>query len=92
VVGGLAFYTGRRITLLEVPGFVPPTYLSGKSHAMFLPRDEFQRRWRAGEPFVMVGNPQLVRDAPTEIVPAPSRVVFQSHDQWALTNVPAAGP
>jgi 4-amino-4-deoxy-L-arabinose transferase-like glycosyltransferase len=92
VVGGLAFYTGRTVTLLEVPGFVPPTYLSGKSQAMFLPRDEFRRRWRTGEPFVLVSNPQLVRDAPPDIVPAPSRVVFQSHGQWALTNVPAAGP
>src|SRR5437667_133518 len=27
-VGGLAYYTARRITLLEPPGFVPPTYLA----------------------------------------------------------------
>jgi len=92
VVGGLAFYAGRRITLLEVPGLVPPTYLSGQRRAMFLPRDEFQRRWRAGEQFVLVSNPQLVRDASPDIVPAPSRVVFRSRGQWALTNVPAGGP
>jgi hypothetical protein len=92
VVGGLAFYTGREITLLEVPGFVPPTYLSEERRAMFLPRDELQRRWRAGEPLVLVSNPQLVRDAPPDIVPAPSRVVFWSHGQWALTNVPAGRP
>ncbi|HKA29396.1 MAG TPA: glycosyltransferase family 39 protein [Candidatus Binatia bacterium] len=92
VVGGLAFYAGRRITLLEVPGLVPPTYLSGQRRAMFLPRDEFQRRWRAGERLVLVSNPQLVRDAPPDIVAAPARVVFQSHGQWALTNVLAGEP
>ena len=92
VVGGLAFYTGRRITLLEVPGFVPPTYLSGQRRSMFLPRDEFQRRWRDGEPLVLVSNPELGRDTPSEIVPPPSRVLFRWHDQWALTNVPAGRP
>src|SRR5262249_59095048 len=51
-VGGLAYYTGRRITLLEPPGFVPPTYLAGRSGGGFLSRAALQRRWRgrAGGP------------------------------------------
>src|SRR5439155_656906 len=45
-VGGLAYYTARRITLLEPPGFVPPTYLAGHTREMFRARAAFERRWR----------------------------------------------
>ncbi|TMA56207.1 MAG: phospholipid carrier-dependent glycosyltransferase, partial [Deltaproteobacteria bacterium] len=38
IVGGLAFYARRRITLLEPPGFVPPTYLAGQTDDMFVSR------------------------------------------------------
>src|SRR5439155_7755869 len=48
LVGGLAYYVGRPITLLEADGFVPPAYLA-RVDGMFLPRDVFERRWRAGE-------------------------------------------
>src|SRR5207244_3536384 len=47
-VGGLAYYSERRITLLEPPGFVPPTYLAGHTREMFLARAPFELRCRAG--------------------------------------------
>src|SRR5207249_3822874 len=55
IVAGLAYYTRRRITLLEPPGFVPPTYLAGHTGEMFVPRAEFARRWGSGRPVALLG-------------------------------------
>src|SRR5262249_59584661 len=44
IAGGLVFYLGRPIEWLEVPGFIPPTYLAGKLAGMFMPRAQFARR------------------------------------------------
>src|SRR5207247_1157500 len=70
-VGGLAYYSERRITLLEPPGFVPPTYLAGHTREMFLARAAFELRWRAGERLAFVSDPQRRRDEPAALVPAP---------------------
>jgi hypothetical protein len=43
LVGGLAYYLGRHVTLLELPGFVPPTYLESHFRSMFLPARAFPR-------------------------------------------------
>jgi 4-amino-4-deoxy-L-arabinose transferase-like glycosyltransferase len=90
LVGGLAYYTGRRITLLEPPNFVPPTYLARHAAGMFLRRDAFERRWRSGEPLVLVSDPLRRRDDPTALVPAPLRVLGRFGDRWVVTNVPAS--
>jgi len=91
LVGGLAYYTRRPITLLEPPGFVAPTYLADQVKAMFLPPDAFARRWRAGEPLAFVSDPQRRRDDPAGLVPPPFHVLGRFGDRWALTNVlPAA--
>ena len=88
-VGGLAYYTERRITLLEPPGFVPPTYLAGHAREMFLARAAFERRWRAGERLAFVSDPQRRRDQPTGLVPAPFHVLGRFGDRWVLTSFPA---
>jgi len=88
-VGGLAYYTERRITLLEPPGFVPPTYLAGHTREMFLARAAFERRWRAGERLAFVSDPQRRRDQPTGLVPAPFHVLGRFGDRWVLTSFPA---
>jgi 4-amino-4-deoxy-L-arabinose transferase-like glycosyltransferase len=85
-VGGLVFYTGRPVTLLAPPGFVPPTYLAGQTEHMFLSREEFRRRWAAGEPLVFVSNPQRRRDDPNGLVPSPFRVVARFGDRWLLAS------
>ncbi len=90
LVGGLAYYTGRRIALLEVPGFVPPTYLAGQVDHMFLPRAEFVRRWRSGTPLALVSDPQRHRATAREILPEPSYVLDRFGDRWVLTNFPVA--
>jgi 4-amino-4-deoxy-L-arabinose transferase-like glycosyltransferase len=91
LVGGLAYYLGRRVTLLEPPGFVPPTYLRDAAATMFLARGEFQRRWPR-EPLVFVSDPQRQRGEPSGLVPGGFRVIGQFGDRWVLasTLVPAA--
>ena len=84
LVAGLVFYTGRRVTLLEPPGFVPPAYLAPSMAGMFLSRQEFARRWEAGASLVLVSNPLLRREDPTEIAPGPFRVLGRFGDRWVL--------
>ena len=90
IVGGLVFYAGRRITLLEPPGFVPPTYLQQLAGDMFLHRADFTRRWQSGEPLVFVSDSQQRRDTADGLVPPPFRILAHFGDRWLLTNVPAA--
>jgi len=88
-VGGLAYYSERRITLLEPPGFVPPSYLAGHTREMFLARAAFERRWRAGERLAFVSDPQRRRDEPAGLVPAPFYLLGRFGDRWVLTSFPA---
>src|SRR5262249_61452138 len=40
VVGGLAYYSGRRVTLREPPRVGPPTVLAGPTRGVVLPRHQ----------------------------------------------------
>ena len=91
IVGGLDFYLGRAVTMLEpAGGFTPPTYLEGDTHDMFITRDELDRRWVSGRPLAIVSDPQQRRDAPDGLVPAPFHVLERFGDRWVLTNFPVA--
>lgn len=90
LVGGLDFYLGRSVTLLEpAAGFVPPTYLVGRMERMFLARDAFAERWNDGRPMLLVTDPQLRRDDPAGIAPGPFEPLARFGDRWILAN-PAA--
>src|SRR5262245_861276 len=91
ISGGLVFYLGRPIEWLEVPGFVPPTYLAGKLAGMFLPRAEFARRWEQEAPMALVTDPSRRRDVPAGIAPEPYYEVARFGDRWVLSNHPV-GP
>ncbi|HYV57338.1 MAG TPA: hypothetical protein VE911_07330, partial [Candidatus Nitrosopolaris sp.] len=91
LVGGLSYYTRRRITLLEPPGFVPPDYLHSSVASMFLPRTEFERRWGSSAPLALVSDPQRHRDDPHSIVSGPLQVLGRFGDRWVLTNASATG-
>ena len=86
LVGGLAYYTERRITLLLPPGFVPPRYLVGRTEEMFLPRETFARRWRAGERLALVSDPEQRRETPDGLVPPPFHVIARFGDRWVLAR------
>jgi 4-amino-4-deoxy-L-arabinose transferase-like glycosyltransferase len=91
IVGGLDFYLGRAVTMLEpAGGFTPPTYLQGYTKDMFITRDELDRRWASGRPLAIVSDPQQRRDAPDGLVPAPFHVLERFGDRWVLTNFPLA--
>jgi hypothetical protein len=88
-VGGLAYYTRRRIALLEPNGgYTPPTYLEPYRATLFLTRDEFARRWNGPDPLAFVSNPQARRDTPEGLVPGPFHVLARSGDRWLLINRP----
>ena len=91
IVGGLAFYSRRRITLVERAGFVPPTYLAGHTDEMFLPRAELARRWGSGQPIALVSDPQRRRDDPLGLAPGPFHVLARFGDRWVLTNFAVRG-
>jgi len=92
LVGGLDFYLGRSVTLLEpAVGFVPPTYLVGRTTGMFLPRSEFAARWNDPRPLLFVSDPLVRRDDPDGIVPGSFEPLARFGDRWILTN-PAAVP
>jgi hypothetical protein len=88
LVGGLVFYTGRPITMIEPANFVPPTYLESQVKQMFLARSEFDRRWAAGIPLAFVSDPQRRRESAEGLVPDPVHVLGRFGDRWILTNVP----
>jgi len=91
IVGGLAFYTGRRVTLLEPSGFVPPTYLAGLTDEMFVSRTELGRRWDSGRPVALVSDPQRRRDDPRGLAPGQFHVLARFGDRWVVTNFPVPG-
>ena len=91
VVGGLDFYLGRSVTMLEPRGgYVPPTYLEGRMQGVFITRDELKRRWHSGRPLAFVSDPQSRRDTATGLVDAPYYVLDRFGDRWVLTNVPVS--
>ena len=90
-VGGLAFYTGRHITLLEPEsGFIPPAYLVPYRDTMFLPRADFAQRWLGPQPIAFVSDPQKRRQSAEGLVPGPFEVIARSGDRWLLVNRPQA--
>jgi hypothetical protein len=91
-VGGLAFYTGRRITVLEpAGGFTPPAYLAPYRDTMFLRRADLAQRWLGPELVAFVSDPQKRRDSPAGLVPGPFHVVARSGGRWLLVNHPPPG-
>ncbi len=91
LVGGLAFYTKRRITLLEPVDFTPPTYLERLRDGLFVSRPEFARRWTAAQPLAFISDPQRRRPTPAGLVPGPFHIVDRVGDRWLLTNHPVGG-
>jgi 4-amino-4-deoxy-L-arabinose transferase-like glycosyltransferase len=91
LVGGLAFYTKRRITLLEPVDFTPPTYLERLRDGLFISRPEFARRWTDAKPLAFISDPQRRRATPAGLVPGPFHIVDRVGDRWLLTNHPVDG-
>jgi len=91
IVGGLAYYLGRRVTLIEPAGFVPPTYLAGHTAEMFVSSADVARRWTSGQRIALVSDPQRRRDDPSGLAPGPYHVLARFGDRWVVTNFPVHG-
>lgn len=91
IIGGLNFYTRRRLTMLEPrDGYVPPTFLEGRTLGLFITRDELERRWHAGRLVAIVSDPHTRRSSPEGVAPSPFFVLDRYGDRWILTNAPVA--
>jgi 4-amino-4-deoxy-L-arabinose transferase-like glycosyltransferase len=88
--GAVNFYTGRRLLLQEPPeGYVPPTYLRYRRHAMFLTREALDTRWRDGtQRYLFFTDPERDPDRPSD-VPQPRYLVAESGRRQVWTNLPA---
>jgi 4-amino-4-deoxy-L-arabinose transferase-like glycosyltransferase len=71
--GGLDYYTGRYAEILAPPGWVPPTFLAGRTDRLLTPRSELERAWRGGQA-VFVSDDLPILDH-TPIVPGSYSVV-----------------
>jgi len=72
--GGLDYYTGRYVLLLSPAGWVPPTYLAGRTERLFTSRAVFERAWRDG-PAALVADDVPLPGGEAKIVPAPYTLV-----------------
>ncbi len=82
---GLNFYTGRKLDLLEPPGFAPPAYLTPHMKALFISRDQLAELWRT-QPALLVTDPLAFRPRLDGTVPHPYTVVGRDHTRWLITN------
>src|SRR5207244_5925109 len=49
--GGLEYYLRQRLALLAPPGWVPPTFVAGRTERLFTSPAELARVWREGGTF-----------------------------------------
>ena len=89
IVGGLAYYLGHAVTVLEPPGFTPPTFLAGRIGEAFVQPDELARRWRSGRPMVFVSDPYNPRPLPDPRAPIPHTELGVVGPVRLLTNAAA---
>ncbi|HYY05788.1 MAG TPA: glycosyltransferase family 39 protein [Candidatus Limnocylindria bacterium] len=83
--GGLEYYLRQPLDLLAPPGWVPPTFLVGRTERLFTSSAELERLWRAGGTFWVsddVAPPgaegKLAPDPHTLVARAGSRVLVQA--------------
>jgi 4-amino-4-deoxy-L-arabinose transferase-like glycosyltransferase len=84
-VAGLVYYTRRKWWLLRPEGFVAPPYLAPHENDLFLPPEEFVRRWQGGRVF-FVSNPLEDRATLKGIVPEPFWVIARHGNRWLASN------
>jgi hypothetical protein len=87
--GGLAYYVGRRLDLLAPPGWVPPTFLEGRTDRLFTPRSELRRRWRSDQA-LLVADDVPAAEGESTIAPGPYSLVARAGDRVLLR--PRASP
>ena len=87
IVGGLVFYAGRHVTMLEPRGgYTPPTYLEGRMQGVFISRAELETRWRSERPLALVSDPQQRRDTAEGLVAGEFHELGHFGDRWVVSN------
>lgn len=81
--GGLAYYLERRLDLLAPAGWVPPTFLAGRTEQLFTPAPEFARAWHEGGAF-FVSDDVEGPGAERNLVPGPHVVMAREGSRVLL--------
>jgi hypothetical protein len=81
--GGLNYYLEQRVDLLAPPGWVPPTFLVGRTDRLFTPRGEFEWEWHHDAVFFISDGVDRPSDE-TQLVSAPYIVVARAGERVLL--------
>ncbi len=81
--GGLEYYLGRPLDLLAPPGWVPPTFLAGRTERLFTSPAELGRVWREGGGF-WVSDDVAPPGAEGKLAPAPHALVARAGSRVLL--------
>ena len=77
--GGLDYYLGRNVALLAPPGWVPPTFLAGRTGALFAARADLVSGWRRGEA-VLVAD-AVAGEEEARLAPGPYTTLLRAGDR-----------
>jgi 4-amino-4-deoxy-L-arabinose transferase-like glycosyltransferase len=83
--GGLEYYLARRLDLLAPPGWVPPTFLEGRTERLFTDREEFDRVWRESPSF-FVSDDVDPPGSETALVPGPHNLIVRAGTRVLLQS------
>ncbi len=81
--GGLNYYLEQHVDLLAPTGWVPPTFLAGRTDRLFTPRTEFEQDWRAGTA-VLVSDDITKPGDEARLVPGPYVLVARAGERVLL--------
>ena len=81
--GGLEYYLRRPVDLLAPPGWVPPTFLAGRTERLFTSPAELGRAWREGDAF-WVSDDVEAPGTEGKLAPAPHALVARAGSRVLL--------
>jgi 4-amino-4-deoxy-L-arabinose transferase-like glycosyltransferase len=88
--GGLDYYTGRYVSLLAPPGWVPPTFLAGRTDRLFTAPAQFERAWREDDALLVSDDVPEGDDA--RITPGPYSLVSRAGERVLLRTARTPSP
>jgi 4-amino-4-deoxy-L-arabinose transferase-like glycosyltransferase len=84
--GGLNYYLGRRLDLLEPPGWTPPTFLEDRTNRLFTPHVELEQNWRTHTSF-LVSDSVHGPEEELRLAPGPYTIVSRAGERVLLRSV-----
>jgi len=83
--GGLDYYLRRNVALLAPPGWVPPTFLAGRTDRLFTPRAELIEAWAHGDAILVADDVAGPADE-ARLAPGPYAVALRAGERVLLRS------